>query len=158
MARAMVSLGMFAPLASETAFLRRACASGSPPPVRAATEISLISLVKSLPRLASKAPFLCLIVCHFECPDIDEFPDESFCLARSRAGIYHAVFAGRNRAEGKSKKAKGKREEGGAGKELKFCARSASTLLPFYFCLLPYSHPARQSPELLGVRAAHAHR
>ena len=40
------------------------------PPVRAATVISLISLVKILPRLASSAPFLCLIVCHLECPDI----------------------------------------------------------------------------------------
>src|SRR5579885_460562 len=74
MARAIVSLGMFAPLASETALRRRALASGSPPPVRAATEISLINLVKSLPRFASRAPFLCLIVCHFECPDMaDEF-------------------------------------------------------------------------------------
>jgi tetratricopeptide (TPR) repeat protein len=27
-------------------------------------------LVKILPRLASSAPFLCLIVCHLECPDI----------------------------------------------------------------------------------------
>src|SRR2546421_5832159 len=93
---------MFAPLASEMALRSRALPSGSPPPVRAATEISLISLVKSLPRLASRAPFLCLIVCHFECPDIDEFPDESFCLARSRAGIYHAVFAGRNSGSQKS--------------------------------------------------------
>ena len=40
------------------------------PPVRAATVISLINLVKTLPRLASNAPFLCLIVCHLECPDI----------------------------------------------------------------------------------------
>ena len=34
----------------------------SPPPRRAAIVISRISLVKSLPRLASSAPFLCLIV------------------------------------------------------------------------------------------------
>src|SRR6185369_16859565 len=40
------------------------------PPVRAATVISLINFVNSLPRLASSAPFLCLILCHFECPDI----------------------------------------------------------------------------------------
>jgi len=39
-------------------------------PLRAATVISLISLVKTLPRLASMAAFLCLIVLHFECPDI----------------------------------------------------------------------------------------
>ena len=30
------------------------------------TVISLRILVKVLPRLASRAPFLCLIVCHFE--------------------------------------------------------------------------------------------
>src|SRR5690606_19116330 len=40
----------------------------SPPPMRAATVISLISLVNSLPRLASAAPFLCLMVCHLEWP------------------------------------------------------------------------------------------
>src|SRR5207244_10780828 len=70
MARSIVSLGMLPALASRMALRRRALASGSPPPVRAATVISLINLVKSLPRLASVAPFLCLIECHFECPDI----------------------------------------------------------------------------------------
>jgi hypothetical protein len=34
-------------------------------------EISLISRVKILPRLASRAPFLCLIVAHFEWPDME---------------------------------------------------------------------------------------
>src|SRR5438105_2897370 len=67
MARSIVSLGMLPALASAMALRRRALASGSPPPVRAATVISLISLVKSLPRLASSAPFLCLMVCHLEC-------------------------------------------------------------------------------------------
>src|SRR5687768_15884647 len=72
MARSMVSFGIFCALASFTAFRRRAFESTSPlPPVRAATVISLMSLVKILPRFASRAPFLCLIVCHFECPDID---------------------------------------------------------------------------------------
>src|SRR5262245_41694129 len=61
---------MLPPLASRMAFLRRAFPSGSPPPVLAATVISLMNLVNSLPRLASSAPFLCLILCHFECPDI----------------------------------------------------------------------------------------
>src|SRR3954463_1318060 len=61
---------MFPPLASLTALRRRAFASTSPPPVRVATVISLIIFVKILPRLASSAPFLCLIVCHLECPDI----------------------------------------------------------------------------------------
>src|ERR1043166_2858361 len=66
----MVSFGMLPALASRIALRKRAFASGSPPPLRAATVISLINLVNSLPRLASSAPFLCLILCHFECPDI----------------------------------------------------------------------------------------
>ena len=37
---------------------------GSPPPSLAATEISLMILEKTLPRLASAAPFLCLMVLH----------------------------------------------------------------------------------------------
>ena len=40
--------------------------SASPPPIRAATLISLISFVKILPRFESAAAFLCLIECHFE--------------------------------------------------------------------------------------------
>ena len=39
--------------------------SGSPPPMRAAIVISRMILVKTLPRLASSAPFLCLIECPF---------------------------------------------------------------------------------------------
>src|SRR3954451_4791695 len=42
--------------------------AGSPPPVRAATSMFLISLANSLPRLASIAAFLCLVVAHLECP------------------------------------------------------------------------------------------
>src|SRR5262245_37908946 len=61
---------MLPPLASRMALRRRALASGSPPPVRAATVISLINFVNNFPRLASSAPFLCLILCHLECPDI----------------------------------------------------------------------------------------
>src|SRR3954462_4693778 len=47
--------------------------SGSPPPVRAATSMFLISLANSLPRLASTTAFLCLVVAHFECP-LTAFP------------------------------------------------------------------------------------
>src|SRR6267142_5291341 len=61
---------MLPALASRIALRKRALPSGSPPPERAATVISLINFVNSLPRLASSAPFLCLILCHFECPDI----------------------------------------------------------------------------------------
>ena len=38
--------------------------------MRAAIVISRMILVKILPRLASSAPFLCLIECHLECPDM----------------------------------------------------------------------------------------
>ena len=38
----------------------------SPPPVRAATSMFLISFAKSLPRLASITAFLCLVVAHLE--------------------------------------------------------------------------------------------
>src|SRR6185503_16019872 len=68
---------MFPALASLIALRRRALASGSPPPERAATVISLINFVNSLPRLASSAPFLCLILCHLECPDIGFDPSEN---------------------------------------------------------------------------------
>src|SRR6267142_108874 len=82
----MVSLGMLPALASRIALRNRALPSESPPPERAATVISLMNLVKSLPRLASSAPFLCLILCHFECPDIISNPSS----ARLRvAEIYH---------------------------------------------------------------------
>src|SRR5580700_8260251 len=70
MARLMLSAGMFSALAAAMAERRRGLPSGSPPPERAAMVISLIRRVKILPRLASSAPFLCLIVAHFEWPDI----------------------------------------------------------------------------------------
>src|SRR6185312_5433221 len=66
----MLSLGMFSALAAAMAVRRRGLLSGSPPPALAAMVISLISWVKILPRLASRAPFLCLIVAHFEWPDM----------------------------------------------------------------------------------------
>src|SRR5450631_4595298 len=70
MARLMLSCGMFSDFAAKMAPRRRGLLSGSPPPFLAAMLISLIRRVKILPRLASKAPFLCLIVAHFEWPDI----------------------------------------------------------------------------------------
>src|SRR4051794_28090464 len=50
--------------------------AGSEPPSLAATRIERESLVNSLPRLASAAPFLCLIVDHLLCPDTLLLPDE----------------------------------------------------------------------------------
>src|SRR6187549_182570 len=66
----MLSAGMLTDLASATIVRRRGLVSISPPPLRAATVSSLIIRVKILPRFASAAPFLCLIVCHLEWPDM----------------------------------------------------------------------------------------
>ena len=43
---------------------------GSPPPFLAAMMMARLSLLQSLPRLASIAPFLCLIVAQCEWPDM----------------------------------------------------------------------------------------
>ena len=69
-ARWMFSLGIEASFAFCTAVARVGLPSMSPPPSRAATMIARASFEKSLPRLASAAPFLCLIEDHFECPDM----------------------------------------------------------------------------------------
>ena len=69
-ARSMLSLGMFAARALIITVLRRGLESGSPPPIRAAIEISLINFVKILPRFASANPLACLIVAHLLCPDM----------------------------------------------------------------------------------------
>src|SRR5579872_3866063 len=70
MARSILSLGMFSFLACAIAVRNLGLESGSPPPTRAAMVISRITLVKARPRFASVAAFLCLIVAHFEWPDI----------------------------------------------------------------------------------------
>src|SRR5215831_15857333 len=72
MARSMLSLGILFSRAVMTAVRNRGFALTSPPPMRAATVISLISLVNSLPRLASLAAFLCLMVLHLEWPDMGD--------------------------------------------------------------------------------------
>src|SRR5467141_2996538 len=61
---------MFAAFAARIAVRRRGLVFGSPPPMRAAMLISRMIRVKTRPRFASVAPFLCLIVAHFECPDM----------------------------------------------------------------------------------------
>src|SRR5215471_7088099 len=83
MARWIVSDGIFAVLAAATAVRRRGFESASPPPMRAAEVSSRMSLVKTLPRRASTAAFLCLMVAHFECPDIRL----SFSQSGSCAGL-----------------------------------------------------------------------
>jgi hypothetical protein len=62
---------MLTALAATIAVRSRGFMSGSPP-WRAAIIISLMMRVKDFPRLASRAAFLCLMVAHFECPDIVE--------------------------------------------------------------------------------------
>src|SRR5271167_929788 len=71
MARLILSAGMFSALAAVIAPRSRGFFSGSPP-FLAAMVISLISRVKILPRLASSAPFLCLMVAHLEWPLMGE--------------------------------------------------------------------------------------
>src|SRR5271154_5196326 len=80
MARLMLSAGMFSALAAAMAPRRCWLPLGSPPPpVLAAMVISLMRRVKILPRLASSAPFLCLIVAHFEWPDMDYLGGDLAC-------------------------------------------------------------------------------
>src|SRR5208282_5351797 len=69
MARLILSAGMFSDFAARIAVRSLGFMSGSPP-LLAAMAISLIRRVKILPRLASSAPFLCLIVAHLEWPDM----------------------------------------------------------------------------------------
>src|SRR3954452_10778334 len=67
-ARSMLSLGTELFLAFWMASKSVGLPSGSPPPVRAATSMFLISFANILPRRASMTAFLCLVVAHLECP------------------------------------------------------------------------------------------
>ena len=64
----MLSLGTDDFLAFWTASYSVGLPARSPPPVRAATSMFLISLANILPRLASTTAFLCLVVAHLEWP------------------------------------------------------------------------------------------
>src|ERR671931_1814374 len=68
-ARSMFSFGSEYERAFSIAFWSARLPAGSGPPSRAATMIARDSFEKSLPRLASAAPFLCLIDDHLLCPD-----------------------------------------------------------------------------------------
>src|SRR5207237_3151166 len=72
----MFSFGIEYERAFSTAFASARLPAGSGPPSRAATMIARESLEKSLPRLASAAPFLCLIDDHLLCPDTSLLPHE----------------------------------------------------------------------------------
>src|SRR6476619_4910557 len=66
----MLSFGIDAARALSIAFWSERFEAGSGPPSFAATISARVSFVKSCPRLASAAPFLCLIDDHLLCPDI----------------------------------------------------------------------------------------
>src|SRR5277367_6973847 len=79
---------MLAPLAARIAVRSRGLDVGSPPPIREAILISRMIRVNTRPRLASVAPFLCLIVAHFECPDITH----PLCHAPASKAVYIGNF------------------------------------------------------------------
>src|SRR5437773_9136690 len=70
----MLSFGIEYDLAFSIAFCSARLFAGSPPPSFAATMMARVSFEKSLPRFASAAPFLCLIVDHLLCPDTRLLP------------------------------------------------------------------------------------
>src|ERR1700742_4050178 len=67
-ARSMLSLGTEVFLAFWMASYSVGLPPGSPPPVRAATSMFLISRANSLPRRASLTAFWCFVVAHLEWP------------------------------------------------------------------------------------------
>src|SRR5690349_11531682 len=69
-ALSMLLLGTELFLAFWMASKRVGLPAGSPPPVRAATSMFLMSLANILPRLASMTAFLCFVVAHLEWPDM----------------------------------------------------------------------------------------
>src|ERR687891_1385966 len=70
----MLSFGIETLRAFSIAFWSARLAAGSPPPSFAATMIARESFEKSLPRFASAAPFLCLMLDHLLCPDMRLLP------------------------------------------------------------------------------------
>src|SRR5687768_10483418 len=92
-ARLMLSAGMFTLLALSTAVRRRGLEATSPPPMRAAIDISRMILVKIFPRLASRAPFLCLIDAHLECPDMRDLLGRRRCYHKRKSPDGEAVRA-----------------------------------------------------------------
>src|SRR5438105_5933152 len=78
----MLSFGIEFERAFSIAFWSARLAPGSGPPSFAATMIARVSFVKSLPRFASAAPFLCLIEDHLLCPDKAHLLEEQFVQAR----------------------------------------------------------------------------
>src|SRR5712691_1581019 len=89
----MLSFGIEYDRAFSIAFCRARLPEGSGPPSFAATMIARDSLEKSLPRLASAAPFLCLIDDHLLCPDTALLPYQF------QKPLMHAGVVGQLRVE-----------------------------------------------------------
>src|SRR5437868_14838767 len=68
--------------------------AGSPPPVRAATSMFLINFANILPRRASITAFLCLVVAHFEWPDMRCAPADLGGAHQFHEVPVHAVLPG----------------------------------------------------------------
>src|SRR5215208_8411045 len=95
----MFSFGIEASRAFWIAFASAWFPSGSGPPSLAATMIARDSFVKSCPRFASAAPFLCLIDDHLLCPDMSLLADEV------EEPLVHARVGGQLRVERRDEKA-----------------------------------------------------
>src|SRR5215475_2315274 len=80
----MLSLGTDDFLAFWMASYSVGLPAGSPPPILAATSMFLINLANILPRRASMTAFLCLVVAHFEWPDM-RYPSSSLLRLYVRA-------------------------------------------------------------------------
>src|ERR1700752_3802248 len=89
----MLAFGIDAARALSIAFWSARLAAGSGPPSFAATINARVSFVKSCPRFASAAPFLCFIDDHLLCPDIRLLPNQS------QEPLVHARVVGQLRME-----------------------------------------------------------
>src|SRR3954470_18099766 len=89
-ARSMLSLGTEDFLAFWMASYSVGLPPGSPPPIRAATSMFLISFANILPRRASMTAFLCFVVAHLEWPDMEEPPQNLSVLVAARQTHDHA--------------------------------------------------------------------
>ena len=90
-ARSMLSLGTEVFFAFWMASYRVGLPAASPPPIRAATSMFLISLANDLARRASTTAFWCLVVAHLECPDMVDEPSPTL---RDAVGVHHGGVGG----------------------------------------------------------------
>src|SRR5437899_2018825 len=82
-ARSILSFGMFAPRHLRSTMRSRGFIAGSAPPIFTAIEISLLSLEKIFPRLASIAPLKCLTFAHLLWPAMVQCPYSVFSIQYS---------------------------------------------------------------------------